>query len=168
MPRVVADLSVNHFYFGHKGFMRAIVRVFITIAVLSVVVACGRNAKGSTSAIGFNPVMLARTITLTDATLEATIADTLSLGRMQSGEVIKQRIRLVNESSEPVVISEHRTTCGCTEAEYERQPIGVGKSADIVVSYDSRGEWGWRMQLLELTLARKDYPVKIYIDAEIY
>lgn len=159
MPRVVADSSAN-------STMRGLTAAFTVIVALLITSACGRNTKGSATV--FNPVMLAKTITLSDSSLEAIVADTLSLGRMQQGELLKQRIRLVNECSEPIVISHHRTTCGCTEAEYERQPIGVGESADITISYDSRGEWGWRMQLLELTLARKDYPIKIYIDAEVY
>lgn len=143
----------------------------IAFVVGLIVLSCGRNTtqKSSEGSIeDENPIFLASTISLDTEALQYIVADTLQLGRMHSGEILSQRVRIVNNSDEKLVITDHKTSCGCTTVEYERKPIEVGKYSDIVVSYDSSGEWGWQMQLLELQLAQKEYPIKIYIDAEVY
>lgn len=154
---------------GSKRTIRIIcTAIILFLALGSIVYTIGfTNGKNSAEA-EINPVMLSKTITLTDETLEYTHSDTLLFGQMQAGEVLTQRIRLENRSSEPIVITEHHTSCGCTSADYERRPIEVGGHSDITVSYDSQGEWGWRMQRLEFYFAKKEHPLKIYIDAEIY
>lgn len=148
--------------------MRGIITIAALLSLLLTGCGGGSAKRSAAEQSTLNAIMLTKSITLDDDTLQSIVADTLQLGRMQSGEVLKQRVRLINNSSEPIVLNYHHTSCGCTDALYERKPIAVGEYADVVVSYDSQGEWGWRMQLLELYLARKDYPIKIYIDAEVY
>ncbi len=43
-----------------------------------------------------------------------------------------------NETSQPIVIYNVRTTCGCTTPEYLRRPIAAGESSQIKVSFDPR------------------------------
>lgn len=148
-------------------------RRYVAIALVAGLIAlsCGRNTQNkpaSSSVEDENPIILVSTISLDAEALQYIVSDTLQLGRMHSGEILSQRVRIVNNSDEKLVITDHKTSCGCTTVEYERKPIEVGKYSDIVVSYDSSGEWGWQMQLLELQLAQKEYPIKIYIDAEVY
>ena len=86
---------------------------------------------------------------------------------MRSGEVIKKRITLENSTSGPIVILHHVNTCGCTKLSYERKPIEVGEAAIIDFEFDSKGQMGWQMKLIELYLAGSEQKLKIYIEAEI-
>lgn len=94
-------------------------------------------------------------------------ADTLCLGRMRQGEKAVKRLRIENGSDKPLVIVRHSTTCGCVVPEYERRPIAPGESADIVFTFDSQGEYGWQMKLLDFYLSSSERPLKVYVEAEV-
>lgn len=94
-------------------------------------------------------------------------SDTLRLGRMRQGEKAVKRLRIENGCSKPVVIVRHSTSCGCVVPEYERRPIPAGGSADIVFTFDSQGEYGWQMKLLDFYLSSAARPLKIYVEAEV-
>lgn len=94
-------------------------------------------------------------------------SDTLRLGRMRQGEKVVKRLRIENGCGKPVVIVRHSTTCGCVVPEYERRPIPAGGSTDIVFTFDSQGEHGWQMKLLDFYLSSSARPLKIYVEAEV-
>ena len=110
---------------------------------------------------------IAKEITLDEQNLTQTISDTLQMGRMRQGEIIAQTIRLHNHCSKPMVILRQSTSCGCTTATYSREPIAPGASCDITIEFDSQGQNGWQMKLIEFYMAEKVTPLKIYIDAEV-
>lgn len=127
----------------------------------------GSDAANQAVSDDDNPITLAKTIAFGVERLEYTFADTLQLGIAHQGEVLTQRIRLENTGHEPLVITHHEAHCGCTEVEYSRQPIESGEYRDITIRYNTRGQSGWQMKLLELYFAQKEYPLKIYIDIEV-
>ena len=94
-------------------------------------------------------------------------SDTLRLGRMRQGEKAVKRLRIENGCDKPLVIVRHSTTCGCVVPEYERRPVAPGGSADIVFTFDSQGEYGWQMKLLDFYLSSSERPLKIYVEAEV-
>ena len=89
------------------------------------------------------------------------------MGRMRQGEIIAQTIRLHNHCPKPMVILRQSASCGCTTATYSRKPIAPGASCDITIEFDSQGQSGWQMKLIEFYMAEKVTPLKIYIDAEV-
>ncbi len=86
---------------------------------------------------------------------------------MRQGEIIAKSIRLHNATTRPVVILRELMSCGCTTVSYSRKPIATGESCDITIEFNSQGQKGWQMKLLELYIAEKATPLKIYIDAEV-
>ena len=62
---------------------------------------------------------------------------TIDLGTFSSNKP-KQRavFKFKNTGRRPLFIINVRTGCGCTDAEYPRQPILPGKTGEIVVNYD--------------------------------
>ena len=102
-----------------------------------------------------------------DARLQVGLCDTLHFGKMRQGEVIRKQLRITNNEQRPIVILRHATSCGCTTVNYERKPIAAGESTIIVFEFNSRGEMGWQMKLMEFYFAEKDTPLKIYIEAEV-
>lgn len=41
------------------------------------------------------------------------------------------------------------------------------RSADIVFTFDSQGEYGWQMKLLDFYLSSSERPLKVYVEAEV-
>jgi len=59
------------------------------------------------------------------------------------GEIIKgadgvRYFDFVNDGKEPLIISNIRSSCGCTVPEYQKTPIGPGESSQIKVKYDTK------------------------------
>lgn len=123
--------------------------------------ACGGKRDVTHSAL------FAQEITLSPEAIAEGISDTLQLGRMRQGEIIAKTLRLKNQSQHPIVILRDMTSCGCTTATYSRKPIAPESSCDITIEFNSQGQMGWQMKLLELYFAETDTPLKIYIDAEV-
>lgn len=48
----------------------------------------------------------------------------------------------INDTAEPVAITQARSSCGCTQPRYSRDPIAPGDSASILVTYDPQGRPG--------------------------
>lgn len=43
-----------------------------------------------------------------------------------------------NTGKEPIIISDVRTSCGCTAAKKPTEPVAKGKTEEIVVTYDTK------------------------------
>ena len=48
----------------------------------------------------------------------------------------------VNRGNEPLVVTNVRTTCGCTASQYTREPIAPNDSGEIKVTYNPKGRPG--------------------------
>lgn len=141
-----------------------LIRLSVTFCLLALI-ACNHTGTKRASTPSNNPNV--RTITISREILAAGISDTLQLGRMRQGEVIAKDIRIINADTLPMVILHEETTCGCTKAQYSREPISPGASSDIHIEFDSHSQMGWQMKRLGLYFANSDNPLKIYIDAEV-
>ena len=108
-----------------------------------------------------------QTVAINDANIKEGLSDTLHFGKMRQGEIIRKQLRIQNEGNNPIVILRHVTSCGCTTVNYDRRPIAVEEGTTIDFEFNSRGEIGWQMKLMEFYFAEKDTPLKIYIEAEV-
>lgn len=98
---------------------------------------------------------------------ELALRDTLSFGKMHSGEMVVKKLRIKNSSKTPTIILRHTTSCGCVKMDYERKPIMPDSVCDIGFTFDSRGERGWQLKLVEFYFAEMAQPLKLYIEAEV-
>jgi hypothetical protein len=57
--------------------------------------------------------------------------------------------------NEPIVISNVRTSCGCTVAEYSKKPILPGESSTISVTYNAQ-KAGVFNKIVSVTMDEKD------------
>lgn len=104
---------------------------------------------------------------LTDSILRAGGSDTVRFGRLRSGEIAVQRLRIENRTDRPVVIVTYKTSCGCSRLEFDNQPIVPGGAQYATLSFDSRGEFGWQLKRLDVTLAGAARPLRIFVEAQI-
>ena len=135
-------------------------RLGMGLCLAACFAACGNNAPAVREYKG--PI-----IALTDATLDAGGTDTVRFGRLHSGEIAVQRILIENRASRPTAITSYDTSCGCTKFEFDPQPLAAGAAQRATLTFDSRGEYGWQLKLLDISLAGAARPLRIFVEAEI-
>ena len=108
-----------------------------------------------------------RIITLTDKILDTGGTDTVRFGRLGSGEIAVLRLWLANDASRPVAVASYRRSCGCTTLEFDAQPIAPGDARQVTITFDSRGERGWQLKALDITLAGGQRPLRLFVEADI-
>ena len=62
---------------------------------------------------------------------------TIDLGKIEQGKPVTVEFDFTNPSMVPLIISSARPSCGCTVADYPKEPIAPGKSGKIVVTYNA-------------------------------
>lgn len=106
-------------------------------------------------------------ITVTDAADTLPATDTIRIGHLHSGEIVRLPLQLANATKAPFVLISHRTNCGCTRLEYGNQPLMPGDTLTLNLTFDSRGAQGWQFKNVDLILSDRDRPRRIYIEADI-
>lgn len=93
--------------------------------------------------------------------------DTVRFGRMHSGEIAVKRLLLHNRTHSPLAIVSYARSCGCTTLEYDNQPLMPGQQRPVTLTFDSRGERGWQLKIMEVSFAGEQRPLKLFIEAEV-
>ena len=135
--------------------------------LLLLCTSCGARAPKADKNVTMGSAVNTQTIAITADDVEQGVADTLSFGKMRSGEIIAKTLRVENRCNRPIVLLRHTTTCGCIKINYDRKPIAPGQSGEIYFEFDSRTLYGWQMKLMEFYFAEKGNPMKIYAEAEV-
>jgi hypothetical protein len=63
-------------------------------------------------------------------------------GDVVEGKVVDYSFKFTNAGTEPILISNVVTSCGCTITKFSREPIAPGKSSEITVTFKTAGRIG--------------------------
>ena len=91
----------------------------------------------------------------------------VDFGYVKPSATVQESIRLTNLSDYPIVLLDYSTQCRCMWLDFERTPIAPNESADITLTFDSRGEWGVVGNYMEITTSIDTAPIVMWIGAEI-
>jgi hypothetical protein len=80
-------------------------------------------------------------------TLEKTAHD---FGDISQGDVVEQIFKFTNTGNQPLIISEIKTTCGCTTPVFPKNPIMPGASGEIKVGFNSAGKANKQTKVLPI------------------
>jgi len=81
-----------------------------------------------------------------------------NLGKIDEGQKLQISFHFKNSGDKPLVIESVVPGCGCTLADYPKEPIAPGKEADIIASFDSKGREGHQHKQITVTANTKDKP----------
>ena len=62
-----------------------------------------------------------------------------NLGKITEGQKLEVSFRFKNTGTKPLIIQSVRPGCGCTVADYPKEPIAPGGEGEITGSFDSKG-----------------------------
>ena len=133
-------------------------RIVILSAVVAAVAACGRSSKApdTTGAeASFAPSM---TIALSDSLLHAgQTTDTIDMGRIRAGEIVRRDLLIRNAGSKPFVILSVRTSCGCTTVDFAKEPVMP----------DSKGFNGYQLKHITISTSGVAQPFTLVAAGEV-
>lgn len=84
-------------------------------------------------------------------------------GTVNEGDIVNHVFKFKNTGKIPLIISNARSTCGCTVPKWPKEPIEPGQSGEIPVKFDTKSKPN--NQSKEVTITANTYPkeTKIYV-----
>ena len=79
-------------------------------------------------------------------------------GEVTEGAIVKHSFTFKNSGNQPLLISDVRTTCGCTVPEWNRSPIPSGASDKINVTFNTEGKQD--AQVKKITIIANTFPAE--------
>jgi len=78
---------------------------------------------------------------------------TMDFGKIDQGKPVSAEFEFNNPSMVPLIISSVRPTCGCTIADYPKEPIQPGKTGKIAVTYNAAASGFFQKSIVVTTNA---------------
>jgi hypothetical protein len=91
---------------------------------------------------------------------------TVDFGKIEQGKPVSAEFEFTNPSMVPLIISSVRTSCGCTVADYPKEPIQPGKSGKINVTYNAAST-GMNSKSITVTSNAVEGNTTLVIKAEV-
>ncbi|MCB0683900.1 MAG: DUF1573 domain-containing protein [Saprospiraceae bacterium] len=114
------------------------------------------STEGKISSIIRNPISATQPLdTVNIAKIEFTQTE-FDFGEIDEGGVIKHTFEFTNKGAIPLLISDARSTCGCTVPDWPKEPIPPGGSGEIRVEFRSAGKKD--LQDKPITITANTYP----------
>lgn len=148
------------------------------LGMLLLVLACNKTTadqqeditevEGGIAEIIRNPVSAGEeTVDTSNVAKLMFTTSTYEFERVDAGAIINHDFSFTNEGSVPLIISDVRSTCGCTVAEWPRKPIAPGESGVIPVRFDTKNKNG--IQNKPITITANTFPAKsvIYLNGQV-
>ncbi len=84
-------------------------------------------------------------------------------GEITQGEKVEHVFEFENTGNEPLILSDVRTTCGCTAPEWPKEPIAPGKKARLKVVFNSAGKMGMQNKVITVMSNAVNNPERVKI-----
>ncbi|WP_116105677.1 DUF1573 domain-containing protein [Lewinella sp. IMCC34191] len=88
-------------------------------------------------------------------------------GEVEEGAIIRHTFEFTNTGSAPLLITDARSTCGCTVPSYPDKPVAPGETGSVEVVFNTTHKYG--RQRKPVTLTANTYPsmTTIYVDGTV-
>lgn len=125
---------------------------------------CLRNKN-----INVSKLALALTLALLHLSFTASVAqqmtvttDVIDCGQVVFNQPVTAEFEVMNTGTSPLTITDVKTSCGCTQADYPLTPVPAGKSFPVRVTYDAR-QMGHFYKLLGIYAQGVEQPLMLII-----
>jgi hypothetical protein len=93
--------------------------------------------------------------------------DRHNFGKVKDGEKVTHTFKFRNAGNEPLILSDARSTCGCTVPTWPREPIAPGKTGEITVVFDATGKVGGQSKRVTIVANTTPPETFIYLEGEV-
>ena len=69
-------------------------------------------------------------------------------GDMVQGQSVSHKFAFTNSGTEPLIILQVQTTCGCTASEWSKKPIPPGEAGEIRITFNSAKKMGRQNKII--------------------
>ncbi|MBN1789876.1 MAG: DUF1573 domain-containing protein [Bacteroidales bacterium] len=80
---------------------------------------------------------------------------TIDFGKIEQGKPVAAEFEFQNPTMVPLIISSVRPTCGCTIADYPKEPVQPGKSGKISVTFNAAASGVFTKSIIVTTNAQE-------------
>lgn len=145
--------------------MHAFCRSMLLVALVLCGVACGaKQTKSDAESVACETEPEVLRAELAEGYTAEVIAE---FGVVEVRSVVDMPIRVKNTTNEPIVLLDYSTTCRCTTLALPRTAIEAGGECEVVLSFDSRGEWGSVGNFLEVTTSNPECGFVVWMAAMV-
>jgi Protein of unknown function (DUF1573) len=81
-----------------------------------------------------------------------------NFGSVNEGDVVKHTFKLKNVGNQPLLITDIRTTCGCTVPTWNKSPITANANDQVEVKFDTKGKAN--EQVKKITIIANTFPAE--------
>jgi len=135
------------------------------LLMIILVAACGRKQPKLES-------VTAATVAMLDTSRHTTIAWTDSIvdfGTVSEGDTVRMQFRFHNAGRQLLFITEVKPGCGCTIADYPKEPVSVGSSGIIKAEFATEWHPGKHRKLIIVRANTKPQTThKLIFTGEVY
>lgn len=145
--------------------MHAFCRSMLLMALVLCGVACGaKQTKSDAESVACETAPELLRAELAEGYTAEVIAE---FGVVEARSVVDMPIRVTNTTNEPIVLLDYSTTCRCTTLALPRTAIEAGGECEVVLTFDSRGEWGSVGNFLEVTTSNPECGFVVWMAAMV-
>jgi len=145
-------------------------QLIVAAMVLSLISCLNKTDKEKSATLATTPVAPPTTPAMVDeATLTSIqwIDSSKSMGTVTEGGVLKINYRFKNIGAKPLVIQKVQPGCGCTVADYPKQPIAPGEEGEITAEFDTKGREGVQKKNITVQANTREQSYILYFDVTV-
>lgn len=88
-------------------------------------------------------------------------------GTIKEGDEVEYRFKFVNTGKVPLLISNARSSCGCTTPDWPKEPVPPGGTGEILAHFNSEGKTGDQKKLIVVTANTFPAESSVRISAQV-
>jgi archaellum component FlaG (FlaF/FlaG flagellin family) len=131
-------------------------KLFLIACCAAAFTACQNNSKtngtSETAAVA-NPSSSTENTAIADPDAPKVEVEkaVYEFGEIKQGEKVSYTFKFKNIGKTPLIITNASATCGCTQPEYQKEPIKPGEEGTIQVTFNSAGKEGLQDKVVTIT-----------------
>ena len=92
---------------------------------------------------------------------------TYEFGDITQGSKVEKTFKYTNTGTEPLIISDVVTTCGCTATKWSKEPLLPGQTRDILATFNSTGKEGRQNKVITIISNATNNPSRITLISNV-
>lgn len=88
-------------------------------------------------------------------------------GEITQGDRVEHTFNYTNTGTVPLIISNVKTTCGCTAPDWSREALAPGESQVMTIKFNSAGKMGMQNKVITISSNAVNNPERIKITANV-